>query len=113
LRRGLSGEVFIAPHMVPIEPTRLTPRTTPRENHQLPPRHAYTTIYDLHGLADMILTAAPDLNNDLAASAVKRRPPPVYWKLSFRYDFSAGLKPSLVSRFRNTLVATIVPATVA
>lgn len=61
----------------------------------------------------MILTAAPDLNNDLAASAVKRRPPPVYWKLSFRYDFSAGLKPSLVSRFRNTLVATIVPATVA
>jgi hypothetical protein len=61
----------------------------------------------------MIRTAAPDLNNALAASAVKRRPPPVYWKLSFKYDCSAALKPSLVSRFRNTLVATIVPATAA
>lgn len=61
----------------------------------------------------MILTAAPDLKNDLAARAVKRSPPPVYWKLSFRYDFSAALRLSLVSRFRNTFVAMTVPATVA
>jgi hypothetical protein len=61
----------------------------------------------------MIRTAAPDLNNDLAASAVRRSPPPVYWKLSFKYDCSVALKPSLVSRFKNALVAMTVPAMVA
>ena len=114
LSKGLSGEMLIAPHMDPIEPTKLTPRTAPREIHQQPSvRTPARTFDDLHGLADMIRTAAPDLNKDLAASAVKRRPPPVYWKLSFKYDCSAALKPSLVSRFNSMLVATIVPATVA
>jgi hypothetical protein len=99
--------------MVPIEPTKLTPRTTPEGTSITVGIHPTRTFEDSHGLADIIRTAAPDLNSDLAASAVKRRPPPVYWKLSFKYDFSAGLKPSLVSRFKNTFVATTVPATAA
>jgi len=113
LSKGLSGEVLIAPHMVPIEPTKLTPRTTPKESRQQSLGYIPHWLIGSHGLADIIRTAAPDLNNDLAASAVNRRPPPVYWKLSFKYDCSAALKPSLVSRFKKTLVATIVPATVA
>jgi len=34
LSKGLSGEVLIAPHMVPIEPAKLTPMTTPKESDQ-------------------------------------------------------------------------------
>jgi hypothetical protein len=82
LSKGLSGETLIAPHMVPIEPTKLTPMTSPSKVRQQP--SPSEIIGNLHGLADIILTAAPDLKNDLAARAVKRSPPPVYWKLSFR-----------------------------
>lgn len=60
-----SGGVYMAPIMVPIDPTRLTPRTT-------------------HGFADMMRNAKPFLNRARATSAVMASPPPVYWKLSCR-----------------------------
>lgn len=88
-----SGEVYMAPIIVPMEPTRLTPSTT-------------------HGFADINLTANPDLKRDRAARAVRPSPTPVYWKLELRYDLSAGERESRVSRLKKTLTATIVPATV-
>lgn len=60
-----SGGVIIAPIIVPMDPTKLTPRTS-------------------HGFADMIRKAAPERNMDRAARAVRTRPPPVYLKLSCR-----------------------------
>ena len=55
----------MAPIIVPMDPTKLTPSTT-------------------HGFADISLTAKPDLKRDRAAMAVRPRPTPVYWKLELR-----------------------------
>ena len=88
-----SGEVYMVPIMVPMLPARLTPRTT-------------------HGFVAMRRKAKPDLKSDRAARAVTARPPPAYMKLSWRYDCSAGERPSLVSRLKNAFTATMVPATV-
>jgi hypothetical protein len=68
---------------------------------------------DVQGLADIILNATPDLNNDRAAKAVRARPPPVYLKLSCRYDCSDSVSPSRVSLFKNASATRMVPATVA
>ena len=89
-----SGGVYMAPIIVPIEPTKLTPRTT-------------------HGFAAMMRNVKPLRNMARAASAVIASPPPVYWKDSLRYDISLGERPSRVSRFMNAFTATTVPATVA
>ena len=89
-----SGGVYIAPIMVPMEPTKLTPSTT-------------------HGFADMMRKVNPFLNMVRATKAVIASPPPVYWKLSCRYDRSAGESASRVSRLRNAFTPTIVPATAA
>ena len=88
-----SGGVYMAPIIVPIEPTRLTPSTT-------------------HGFADMTRNVKPFLNMARAARAVIARPPPVYWNASCKYDRSAAERASRVSRLRNVFTATIVPATV-
>ena len=84
----------MAPIIVPIEPTRLTPSTN-------------------HGFAAMMRKVKPFRNMALAARAVMASPPPVYWKLSCRYDCSAAERPSRVSRLRNAFTPTMVPATVA
>ena len=60
-----SGGVYMAPIIVPIDPTSPTPRTT-------------------HGLADIILSAAPERNRERAPRAVRTSPPPVYVKDSCR-----------------------------
>lgn len=75
-------------------PAKLTPRTT-------------------HGFADIMRNAVPLLNNIRAANAVSAKPPPVYLKLSFKYDFSAGERASLVSLFRSPSANMTVPATAA
>lgn len=87
-----SGDVYIAPIIVPMEPAKLIPSTT-------------------QGLADIMRKAKPFLNIVRATSAVMARPPPVYWKLSCRYDRSAWESASRVSRLRKVLTPTIVPAT--
>ena len=84
----------MVPIIVPMLPTRLTPRTT-------------------HGFVAIRRNAKPDLNSDRAARAVTARPPPAYMKLSWRYDCSACERPSLVSLLKKAFTATIVPATVA
>lgn len=81
----------MTPIMEPTDPTRLTPRTT-------------------HGFADMIRKAAPERKRERAPRAVKTRPPPVYLNVSWRYDRSAGLSESRVSRLKKPFTTTIVPA---
>ena len=61
----------------------------------------------------MIRKAVPDLNIERAAKAVNARPPPVYLKLSLRYDLSDALRASLVSLFRNASARKTDPATAA
>ena len=63
MRMVFSGEVYIAPIIVPMDPTRLTPSTS-------------------HGFADIIRNAVPERKRERAVRAVKIRPPPVYLKAS-------------------------------
>ena len=88
-----SGDVAITPTIVPMEPTKLTPRKT-------------------HGLVAMMRKATPERKSDRAARAVSASPPPVYLKASLRYERSAGLNASRVSRLRKPLTTTTVPAMV-
>ena len=64
-------------------------------------------------MADITRNAKPFLNIERATIAVIASPPPVYLKLSFKYDFSAGDKASLVSLLKTALTTTTVPATAA
>ena len=57
--------------------------------------------------------ANPDLKSDRAAKAVNASPPPVYIKLSCKYDCSAIESGSRVSLFKNASAAMTVPATVS
>ena len=61
----------------------------------------------------MIRYVKPFLNIVRATSAVIANPPPVYLKLSLRYDFSTGDNASLVSLLSSTFATKIVPPTAA
>ena len=100
----------MTPIIVPILPTRLTPRTTP----SLPDQHdtAVKIWYrDTQGLVAMILKATPERKRLRAARAVRTKPPPVYLKLSFNRDFSATERGSRVSLLKIASKAITAPAT--
>jgi hypothetical protein len=67
----------------------------------------------MHGLAAIILNATPELKKLRAAKAVRRRPPPVYLKVSLSRLCSATDRESRVSLFKTPSVIMTTPATPA
>jgi len=61
----------------------------------------------------MIRNAAPELKRLRATTAVSARPPPVYLKVSFNNELSAGDRESRVSLFKTVSRTTTTPATPA